>query len=141
MGDTAFDSKPIIFSNVDTTAVVVAAPLFYMNTADAKNLVKNILALFGDLSNVCIDMTNNAFSASVISSNFKSINIMFENKIGEDVEISLIDVSGRIIEKTFVKISSQTQKMTIGKNILPGIYFIDLKTEKDVLRKKIIILK
>jgi len=141
VGDTAFDSKPIIFSNADTTAVIVAAPLFYMNTADAKNLVKNILALFGDLSAVCIENKMTLRNSISIESDMKSIKIIFSTNSGEKINISLIDITGRIIEKKSILPSGNMQILSVGENIQSGVYFIKIDLGKDSVLKKAMLIK
>lgn len=54
-----------------------------------------------------------------------------------EVRVSIINSRGRIIKKNVLQASNQRM---IVQDIAPGLYYVQLQTEKDLLQKKVIIL-
>ncbi|MDD3802818.1 MAG: M28 family peptidase [bacterium] len=141
VGDTAFHMKPIIFAANDTSAVVAAVPLFYMNTADAAELVKNVLGLFGDLSAVCIEDKKRADNSIMINSDMKSVKVLFLGSSAGEALITITDVSGRVVAKKKVFADKETFTADVGQNLKTGVYFVRVKTSDKEILKKVSVLR
>lgn len=138
--DTAFHNKPLVFANDDTSAVVAAAPLFYMDTQDAKMFVRRILGLFGDLSSVCIAAPEREDVSVDFTSDFKSARVYLSGQV-KSAEIYVADVSGRIVEKRILSTSEAGSWIEVGKNLKSGIYFIRAEAGDKTFSKKFTKLK
>jgi L-arabinose isomerase len=71
----------------------------------------------------------------------KSIKIIFSTNSGEKINISLIDITGRIIEKKSILPSGNMQILSVGENIQSGVYFIKIDLGKDSVLKKAMLIK
>ncbi|MGE3062153.1 MAG: M28 family peptidase [bacterium] len=140
-GDTLFGGKPLIIATADTSVVIVAAPLFYMNTADAKNLVKNILQMFGDISSVCIDREIQPELFFSVTSNMNNVNVAFSGEKKGLAKISLIDIAGRVIVKKDILVNGGSQRISFGKELLAGVYFVNVEFSDKRYLKKVAIVK
>lgn len=70
----------------------------------------------------------------------EKVNLSFALASAEIVEISLYDLTGKLLDKFFEKGIIGEQTIFINtQQYPPGIYFISLKTEKDFLAKKIVL--
>lgn len=71
----------------------------------------------------------------------ESSNISFYSKQALLYEFSLYDINGKLIIKKQSTTSAETTTITIEtKDLVPGEYLVNIKTGKDVLTKKLIVL-
>ena len=93
---------------------------------------------------------NNQLSESKIElkifpnpNNTKTLNINIKNVKNDDfLHVRLLDSYGRLFENYTKKINSTNQllKWELNKSILPGIYYVEIKTTKNVSIAKVIFL-
>lgn len=138
--DSAFDGKPIFFANDDTTGIILNAPLYYMNTDDAKRAVSSAMALWGCYSGIG-DYKKTAMRKFSIINNLKAPSVMLTGFMDERLSVDLYDITGRTIQTLFSGVvSSQSQSFSIG-NVPSGIYFVRVKGDRIDQTGKLIKIK
>ncbi len=137
--DTNFNGKTVLYSKKDTSLVIMAAPIYYMETFGAKRLVSDILDLFNIQTGIDgkdIFVSNKKFDIKYSKGN---ITIYYENIEKKEYTLKLIDVSGRVQDKTNFKIKDDKGVLSFNKNLKKGIYFI--KVSGLDLTKKIFVIE
>jgi hypothetical protein len=86
----------------------------------------------GELQMTEIKICPNPFvHSTVVSYSFLVI------RKNQRIEIKTYDLGGRLVEKVYLKTNNQQLTTEIGKNLVPGIYFVKLKAGNKVWRKKV----
>jgi len=68
----------------------------------------------------------------------EQLNVVLGNGIGKTVGATLSDVQGRLVPVAIEGLGGNNLKLSIG-NVLPGLYFLEVKTAKGSVTKKVVI--
>jgi subtilisin-like proprotein convertase family protein len=68
----------------------------------------------------------------------EQLNVVLGNGIGKAISATLSDVQGRLVPAAVEGLGGSNLKLSVG-NVLPGLYFLEVKTAKGSFAKKVII--
>ncbi|MEO0289001.1 MAG: M28 family peptidase [candidate division WOR-3 bacterium] len=140
--DTVFNGKTILYSTGDTSVIVLAAPLYYMETQSAKRLVYDLLSLW----NVQMGIGEKYFSKKEsdqvrIGYSKGKIMLSYENIPFENYNLKILDISGRIVKSIKFEIKNFNGILNFEGNLKKGVYFINLTSENLKYKKKMFIIE
>lgn len=140
--DTAFDMKPVIYMNNDSTVIIVNAPLFSMNQNNAIDLVSYLFEKFGCYTGITEDTQSILKTMHISRINTSSIDIALAGFFNENIEIDIFDINGRMVGNIYQgKIGSQTMSIKKPLNMASGIYFVNIRGDGFSKSQKIVIMR
>lgn len=140
--DTVFNGKTILYSTNDTSVIVLAAPLYYMETQGAKRLVNDLLSLW----DIQLGIENEYFSKKEVDNirfNYSKGKILlhYENIPFENYSLKIIDISGRVVKNIKFNVKNSKGEFNFEEKLKKGVYFINLSSENLKYDKKIFVIE